>query len=152
MQSLRPATSVGKLDEKRNKDKVIALLDKEIKNSKQKKAMLKKELLDLQNKLQHILDPDAAEKMKMELEYLDEMIKGLVNDINKMKSQQKSYQRYDFIQKDVEIERKLVQIEDERNRCKIQIDRLLQLEKKNHERYDTVQRRILTAIEEHKRL
>lgn len=70
--------------------------------------MLKKELLDLQNKLQHILDPEAAEKMKLELDYLDEMIKGHVNDINKMKSQQKSFQRCDFIQKDVEIERKLV--------------------------------------------
>ena len=70
--------------------------------------MLKKELLDLQNKLQHILDPEAAEKMKLELDYLDEMIKSHVNDINKMKSQQKSFQRYDFIQKDVDIERKLV--------------------------------------------
>lgn len=53
------------------------------------------------------------------------MIKGQVIDIQKMNQQNKAYQRFDYVQKDVEIERKLVQLEDERNRVKMTIDKLV---------------------------
>lgn len=70
--------------------------------------MAKKEFQDLERSLKHILDPEAAEKIKLELQYLDEMIKGQVIEITKMNQQNKAYQRFDFVQKEVDIERKLV--------------------------------------------
>jgi hypothetical protein len=44
----------------------------------------------------------------MELQYLDEMIKGQVIEITKMNQQNKAYMRFDYVQKEVDIERKLV--------------------------------------------
>jgi hypothetical protein len=107
------------------RDKAVALLQREIDNANQKKQMAKRELMDLEGKLKHVLDPEACEKIKIELQYLDEMIKGQVIDIQKMNQQNKAYQRFDFVQKDVEIERKLVHMEDERNRVKMKIDKLV---------------------------
>jgi hypothetical protein len=41
-----------------------------------------------------------------------------------MNQQNKAYQRFDFVQKEVEVERRLVQMEDERNRIKIKIEKV----------------------------
>lgn len=76
-------------------------------------------MLELENKLKHILDPESEGKIKLEIQYLDEMIKGQTLDITKMNQQNKAYQRFDFVQRDVDLERKLVQLEEERNRVKI---------------------------------
>jgi hypothetical protein len=74
----------------------------------------------------------------MELQYLDEMIKGQVIEITKMNQQNKAYMRFDYVQKEVDIERKLVQIEEERNRVKMKLEKALVQEQRTKENADMI--------------
>ena len=56
----------------------------ENKNAEQKKQIQKQEYRELEKSLKHILDPEAHDRIKLELQYLDEMIKGKILDITKM--------------------------------------------------------------------
>ena len=56
--------------------KEFYLLDNQVRNTKQTKAILKKEFNDVSKQLEKALDPEVVEKANLHLSYLDEMIKG----------------------------------------------------------------------------
>jgi hypothetical protein len=53
------------------------------------------------------------------------MIKAQVIEISHLNRKNQAFKRLDFVQKDVEIERKLVQMEQERDRVKLMVSRLM---------------------------
>jgi hypothetical protein len=68
-----------------------------------------------------LLDADLVDKVTNEIEYLDEMIKGEAQNIQKLNKKAKQYFRLDFVKNDVEKERKMVAIESEVARLKTSI-------------------------------
>ncbi len=68
-----------------------------------------------------MLDADLVDKVTNEIEYLDEMIKGEAQNIQKLNKKAKQYFRLDFVKNDVEKERKMVAIESEVARLKTSI-------------------------------
>lgn len=56
----------------------------------------------------HLADPEAADKLKMQHTYLDSMIKGEYIQIKSLNEKIEKFVRYDFTQKEVDGERKLV--------------------------------------------
>ena len=67
----------------------------------------------------HLGDPEAADKLKLHHAYLDSMIKGEYIQIKSLNEKIEKFVRYDFVQKEVDGERKLVQFEDELMRIRI---------------------------------
>lgn len=79
------------------------------------------------------MDPDIYDKIKSEVEYLDEMIKGEQINIIKLSNANLKFRRLDFVQRDVNKERKMVQIEDELMRLK---NKITLLQDKNEKTLD----------------
>ena len=79
------------------------------------------------------MDPDIYDKIKSEVEYLDEMIKGEQINIIKLSNANLKFRRLDFVQRDVIKERKMVQIEDELMRLK---NKITLLQDKNEKTLD----------------
>lgn len=57
----------------------------------------------------HLGDSEAADKLQLQLQYLDSMIKGEYIQIKNLNEKIEKFIRYDFVQKEVDGERKLVQ-------------------------------------------
>ena len=56
----------------------------------------------------HLADPEANDKLNLQLAYLDSMIKGEYIQIRNLNEKIERFVRFDFIQKEVDGERKLV--------------------------------------------
>ena len=70
----------------------------------------------------HLGDSEAADKLQLQLQYLDSMIKGEYIQIKNLNEKIEKFIRYDFVQKEVDGERKLVQYEDELMRIRIKFE------------------------------
>lgn len=85
----------------------------------------------------YLTDPEAADKLKMQHAYLDSMIKGEYIQIKSLNDKIEKFVRFDFVQKEVDGERRLVQIEDELMRIKIKDETInltnIRIEKKQQE-------------------
>ena len=128
--------------------KEFYLLDNQLRNTKQTKAILKKEFNDVSKRLEKALDPEVVEKANLHLSYLDEMIKGEQLAILKLNEQSKAYMRLDFTQKEVEGERKCVQMESELNRVKLKIDMINVSQQGNLKRSNLMKDRVVRLTEE----
>ena len=98
---------------KNNQEEVaqeVVLLEKQIENTNHRKKQLKLEYKELQGKMErHLGDSEAADKLQLQLQYLDSMIKGEYIQIKNLNEKIEKFIRYDFVQKEVDGERKLVQ-------------------------------------------
>ena len=56
----------------------------------------------------HLGDSEAADKLQLQHEYLDRMIKGEYIQIKNLNDKIDKFIRFDFVQKEVDGERKLV--------------------------------------------
>lgn len=85
----------------------------------------------------HLGDPEAADKLKLGHEYLDRMIKGEYIQIKSLNDKIDKFVRHDFIQKEVNGERRLVQVEDELMHLRIKDEQIkltnIRTEKKSQE-------------------
>lgn len=70
------------------------------------------------------MDPDLVDKVKAEMEYLDEMIKGESLSIQKLNNQITKFRKLDFVARDVHKEKMMVAIEEELMRLKSKISDL----------------------------
>lgn len=86
----------------------IMLLENQIKTSLRKEKMVDKEFAEVERYFLRITDPEQHEKIKLEVEYLDEMIKQESLRIHKLNLNQTRFKRLDFVQNEVEKERKMV--------------------------------------------
>ena len=100
----------------------------------------------------HLGDSEAADKLQLQLQYLDSMIKGEYIQIKNLNEKIEKFIRYDFVQKEVDGERKLVQYEDELMRIRIKFETInladMRIVKKRQE-YDE---KIVKAEQERKQL
>lgn len=65
-----------------------------------------------------------VDKVKNEIEYLDEMIKGEALNIQKLNKKAKQYFKLDFVKNEVDKEKTMVAIESELARIKLKITNL----------------------------
>lgn len=65
------------------------MLDNLVKNSRKKEKIVQSELLDVEYQFKRLLDADLVDKVKNEIEYLDEMIKGEALNIQKLNKKAK---------------------------------------------------------------
>lgn len=65
------------------------MLDKLVRNSRKKEKIVQSELLDVEYQFKRLLDADLVDKVKNEIEYLDEMIKGEALNIQKLNKKAK---------------------------------------------------------------
>jgi hypothetical protein len=70
------------------------------------------------------MDPDLVDKVRAEMEYLDEMIKGESLSIQKLNNQITQFRKLDFVARDVHKEKMMVAIEEELMRFKNKISDL----------------------------
>ena len=85
----------------------------------------------------HLGDPEAADKLKLSHDYLDKMIKGEYIQIKSLNDKIDKFIRYDFVEKEVTGERRLVQVEDELMHLRIKEETInlnnIRVEKKRSE-------------------
>lgn len=75
----------------------LVLLDKKIDNTKARKQVLKTEFYELQGKMtKHLSDPEANDKLILQLSYLDNMIKGEYIQIKNLNEKINAFVKYDF--------------------------------------------------------
>ncbi len=79
------------------------------------------------------MDADNINKVKHEIEYLDEMIKGEAINIQRLNKEAKKYFKQDYVGNDVEKERRMVAVEGEVARVKIKINNLTNQSLQNQE-------------------
>ena len=85
------------------------LIEKQIENTRIRKSQLKLEWQELKSKVsKHLADPEANDKLNLQLAYLDSMIKGEYIQIRNLNEKIERFVRFDFIQKEVDGERRLV--------------------------------------------
>lgn len=65
------------------------MLDNLVRNSRKKEKIVQSELLDVEYQFKRLLDADLVDKVKNEIEYLDEMIKGEALNIQKLNKKAK---------------------------------------------------------------
>jgi hypothetical protein len=65
------------------------VLDNLVRNSRKKEKIVQSELLDVEYQFKRLLDADLVDKVKNEIEYLDEMIKGEALNIQKLNKKAK---------------------------------------------------------------
>ena len=131
----------------------VEVIDKHISNTKHRKKILKEEYHELQGKMtKHLSDPEACDKLKMQLTYLDDMIKGEYIQIKNLNEQINQFIRYDFVQKEVDGERRLVQFEDELMRIRIKDETIKLVNVRNEKQKQEYVEKIVKATEEQKKL
>ena len=79
------------------------------------------------------MDADNINKVKHEIEYLDEMIKGEAINIQRLNKEAKKYFKQDYVGNDVEKEKRMVAVESEVARVKIKINNLTNQSLQNQE-------------------
>lgn len=96
----------------------------------------------------HISDPEIVDKYKLSHEYLDSMIRGEYAQIKSLNEKIERFVKYDFVEREVTGERRLVQFEDELMRIRMKDETInltnIRIEKKQQE-YDD---KIIRAKEE----
>lgn len=109
------------------KDEVheMLLLNMMVKNSYRKQRQLKKELEEIDAQFRRLMDPDLPDRVKTEIAYLDEMIKGESQHIANLNMRNVKFKRLDFIGKEVQKEKQMVEAEDELMRIKVKMQNIL---------------------------
>lgn len=100
----------------------------------------------------HLADPEAGDKLKMQLAYLDSMIKGEYIQIKSLNEKIDKFVRCDFVQKEVDGERKLVHHEDELMRIRIKDETINLNNIRNERRQQEYQEKIAKAEVDYKQL
>jgi hypothetical protein len=99
------------------------LVDAQIENSKRKQAHYKQKLHETMSEFKKLTDPDILDKIRSEIEYLDEMIRGEQTNVIAYECKNKQFQRIDNFGMAEKREKRLVAIENEIIRLKMKIMR-----------------------------
>lgn len=132
--------------------KKVLLLESLVENARKKKGQLKLEYLELQKQISRVLDPELGEKIKLNLIYLNEMIRSEYIQIQALNDKINKFERLDFGQREVDGERNLVQIEDELNRIKMRIDSINIANQQSHKHITLSKSKQEKVLEEKARL
>lgn len=114
--------------------------------------MVDKEFAEVERYFVRITDPEQHEKIKLEVEYLDEMIKQESLRIHKLNLNQTRFKRLDFVQNEVEKERKMVQLEDDIARTKLRLMQMEGCHVRNQEVEIATDEKIMQLLEQHDKL
>ena len=103
----------------------LTLINRQCEMSKKKKKMLKVELKGLIEYFDRFQDTQIVERMKQTIEQIDFNIKSETLAINTMTSRHKTFMRLDIVQKEVNVEKVLVIMEEKLSHVKGQINLIM---------------------------